>query len=150
MSILNTASSGRFSTDRTMRDYNDDIWHLEPIAARGLMIRTGQAWAARRDAGQGRHKLRRVLVHCRIAWSCACSTSAGQQVAAHDLPECTDGVWHGYLPGCRPGQHYGYRVHGPYDPAKGLRCNPTKLLIDPYARRLQGEFRWHGQCVRLQ
>lgn len=68
--------------------------------------------------------------------------AAGLQVARHDLPDCSDGVWHGYLPGCRPGQRYGFRVHGPYDAAKGLRCNPNKLLIDPYARRLQGEFRW--------
>jgi len=60
-----------------------------------------------------------------------------------DLPERQDGVWHGYLPGCGVGQRYGYRVHGPYDPQKGLRCNPAKLLIDPYARRLAGEFEWH-------
>ena len=62
--------------------------------------------------------------------------------ASHAMPEQTDGVWHGYLPGCAPGQLYGYRVHGPFDAAKGLRCNPRKLLVDPWARRLQGEFRW--------
>jgi len=66
----------------------------------------------------------------------------GAPVARHDLPDCTNGVWHGYLPGCLYGQRYGYRVHGPYDPSRGLRCNPNKLLIDPYARRLQGEFIW--------
>ena len=68
--------------------------------------------------------------------------SQGHQTAAYDLPERSDGVWHGYLPGCGPGQRYGYRVHGPYDPVRGLRCNPQKLLIDPYARRLHGEFCW--------
>jgi len=67
----------------------------------------------------------------------------GQQTAIHDLPGNDDGVWHGYLPGCASGQRYGYRVHGPYDPARGLRCNPAKLLIDPYARRLHGEFQWN-------
>jgi isoamylase len=67
---------------------------------------------------------------------------AGVQVASHDLPDRSNGVWNGYLPGCRAGQHYGYRVHGPFDPERGLRCNPHKLLIDPYARRLHGEFRW--------
>jgi glycogen operon protein len=67
---------------------------------------------------------------------------AGAQVASHNLPDCSDGVWHGYLPDCLDGQRYGYRVHGPYDPERGLRCNPNKLLVDPYARRLQGEFSW--------
>jgi glycogen operon protein len=50
------------------------------------------------------------------------------------LPEVDGFVWHGYLPGVGPGQHYGYRVHGRYDPARGQRCNPAKLLIDPYAK----------------
>ena len=55
------------------------------------------------------------------------------------LPEYDDGVWHGYLPGIGPGQAYGFRVHGPWDPAHGLRCNPAKLLLDPYARAVHGE-----------
>ncbi|MCB1502712.1 MAG: glycogen debranching protein GlgX [Bauldia sp.] len=59
------------------------------------------------------------------------------------LPEFTHEVWHGYLPDVRPGQLYGYRVHGPYDPQNGHRFNPYKLLIDPYAKALQGDIRWH-------
>ena len=59
------------------------------------------------------------------------------------LPEYTHEIWHGYLPEVRPGHLYGYRVHGPYDPQNGHRFNPNKLLIDPYARALQGEIRWH-------
>jgi glycogen operon protein len=59
------------------------------------------------------------------------------------LPAQSDGIWHGFLPGCQPGQRYGYRVHGPWSPRKGLRYNPAKLLIDPYARRLDGEFQWN-------
>lgn len=47
-------------------------------------------------------------------------------------------VWHNYLPGIQPGQRYGYRVYGPYDPARGLRCNPHKLLLDPYAKAIEG------------
>ena len=47
-----------------------------------------------------------------------------------------------HVPGCASGQRYGYRVHGPYDPGSGLRCNPAKLLVDPYARRIDGEFTW--------
>lgn len=58
------------------------------------------------------------------------------------MPECTDEVWHGYLPNAGPGLVYGYRAHGPYDPKRGHRFNPQKLLIDPYARKLLGETRW--------
>jgi isoamylase len=59
------------------------------------------------------------------------------------LPRRTDQIWHGYLDGLCPGQLYGYRVHGPYDPRHGHRFNPHKLLIDPYARQLFGRVRWH-------
>ncbi|MCO1655997.1 glycogen debranching protein GlgX [Pseudonocardia humida] len=59
-----------------------------------------------------------------------------------DLPEREALTWHGYLPRVGPGQRYGYRVHGPYDPANGLRCNPAKLLLDPYAKAVQGRIRW--------
>jgi isoamylase len=58
------------------------------------------------------------------------------------LVEVDGFVHHGYLPNVEPGQRYGYRVHGPYDPAQGLRCNPNKLLIDPYAKALDGPVRW--------
>jgi isoamylase len=55
-----------------------------------------------------------------------------------ELTERTFGVWHGVVPGVTTGQRYGYRVYGPYDPAHGLRCNPAKLLVDPYATRITG------------
>ena len=55
----------------------------------------------------------------------------------------TGDVWHGYLRGVHPGQLYGYRVHGPYEPDHGHRYNPNKLLVDPYARSLFGRVRWH-------
>jgi len=67
----------------------------------------------------------------------------GKQQDIHLLPEQSNGVWHGYLPGCGDGQVYGYRVHGPYSPGDGLRCNPAKLLLDPYAREIVGELEWH-------
>jgi isoamylase len=60
------------------------------------------------------------------------------------LQEQTDHVWHGYFSELRPGQLYGYRVYGPYDPAMGQRFNPQKLLLDPYARALQGDFKWNS------
>jgi len=59
-----------------------------------------------------------------------------------ELPEMTGHSWHGYVPGIGPGQRYGYRVHGPWHPAAGLRCNPNKLLLDPYARAIEGDVRW--------
>jgi isoamylase len=59
-----------------------------------------------------------------------------------DINEQDAMVWHVYLPGVEPGQRYGYRVHGPYDPASGARCNPNKLLLDPYAKAIDGRFDW--------
>jgi glycogen operon protein len=58
------------------------------------------------------------------------------------LPERTDYIWHGYLPGVKPGQLYGYRVHGPFEPAEGHRFNPHKLLLDPYAKAIDGAINW--------
>ncbi|GAA1550288.1 glycogen debranching protein GlgX [Actinomadura kijaniata] len=60
-----------------------------------------------------------------------------------DLQEVDGFVWHCYLPGIMPGQRYGYRVHGPYRPREGHRCNPHKLLLDPYGKAIEGEVRWH-------
>ncbi|GAA3440648.1 glycogen debranching protein GlgX [Planomonospora venezuelensis] len=59
-----------------------------------------------------------------------------------ELPEVDGFVWHGYLPGIMPGQRYGYRVHGPYEPSQGHRCNPAKLLLDPYAKAIEGDLVW--------
>jgi len=70
--------------------------------------------------------------------------SSGQQTQRFYLPSNDDGVWHGFLPGCEPGQQYGYRAHGPWTPETGQRFNPSKLLIDPYARALAGSFKWAG------
>ncbi|WP_434085302.1 glycogen debranching protein GlgX [Mycolicibacterium goodii] len=58
------------------------------------------------------------------------------------LPEVDGFVWHGFIPNIEPGQRYGYRVHGPYDPAAGHRCNPNKLVLDPYAKAIDGQFTW--------
>ncbi|WP_292981591.1 glycogen debranching protein GlgX [Mycobacterium sp.] len=59
------------------------------------------------------------------------------------LNEVDGFVWHGFLPTVEPGQRYGYRVHGPYNPAEGHRCNANKLLLDPYAKAIDGNFEWH-------
>jgi len=67
------------------------------------------------------------------------ATSASSTIR---LTERKDMVWHCYLPDVRPGQLYGYRVHGPYDPARGMRFNPSKVLLDPYARAIGRDVRW--------
>ncbi|HTV98887.1 MAG TPA: glycogen debranching protein GlgX [Streptosporangiaceae bacterium] len=62
------------------------------------------------------------------------------------LEEIDAFVWHAYLPGIGPGQRYGYRVHGPWAPEHGQRCNPAKLLIDPYAKAIEGQVQWNQAC----
>ncbi|WP_448639416.1 hypothetical protein [Geodermatophilus sp. URMC 63] len=59
------------------------------------------------------------------------------------LTEVDADIWHAYLPGVGPGQRYGYRVTGDFDPARGRRCNPAKLLVDPYAKAIAGQVHWH-------
>jgi glycogen operon protein len=70
------------------------------------------------------------------------STSATTENHRIELKEQTDQVWHCYLPECLPGQLYGYRVHGPFDPGQGHRFNPHKLLLDPYAKLIGRDVRW--------
>ena len=74
---------------------------------------------------------------------CLFDAVSGRETDRHSLRQRSGDIWHDTLPGLSSGQHYGYRVHGPYEPELGLRCNPHKLLIDPYARRLDGGFEWH-------
>lgn len=62
------------------------------------------------------------------------------------LDEVDGYVWHGYLPDVGPGQRYGYRVHGPWAPQHGHRCNPAKLLLDPYAKAIDGDVDWDPAC----
>jgi isoamylase len=73
---------------------------------------------------------------------CLFDPKGKREVERITLREQTDQVWHCYLPDARPGLLYGYRVHGPYDPAKGLRFNARKLLLDPYAKSIVGAVRW--------
>ncbi|WP_424934533.1 glycogen debranching protein GlgX [Amaricoccus macauensis] len=74
---------------------------------------------------------------------CLFDANGRRETARIPLPEYTHEVWHGYLPEVRPGQLYGYRVHGPYEPQSGHRFNPNKLLLDPYAKQFNTEIRWH-------
>lgn len=73
---------------------------------------------------------------------CLYDDEAKTEIARHDLPDMQGGIWFGFLPGVKPGQVYGYRVHGPWEPESGHRFNPAKLLLDPYARELRGDMQW--------
>src|SRR5579884_3392956 len=73
---------------------------------------------------------------------CLFDESGERELTRIELPEYTDEVWHGYLPDARAGTTYGYRVHGPYDPRRGHRFNPNKLLLDPYAKQIVGQLKW--------
>jgi isoamylase len=79
-------------------------------------------------------------------WVELCLFDDGGEETRVELPETVASVWHGYLPDVRPGQRYGFRVHGPWDPTRGLLTNPAKLLLDPYSKAVEGRFDWHGSC----
>jgi glycogen operon protein len=73
---------------------------------------------------------------------CIFDFATDQELQRIVLPEYTNQIWHGYVPELSPGTRYGYRVHGPYEPEKGHRFNPNKLVLDPYAVSMVGELRW--------
>ncbi len=73
---------------------------------------------------------------------CLFEPTGRREIARLELPQCTDEVWHGYLPEVRPGLLYGFSASGPYSPEEGHRFNPNKLLLDPYAKGLSGEVKW--------
>jgi len=77
---------------------------------------------------------------------CLFDTSGKIETDRIELPEYTDQIFHGWIEGVGPGDAYGYRVHGPYEPDAGHRFNPNKLLLDPYARAHTGELKWDPAC----
>jgi glycogen operon protein len=84
--------------------------------------------------------------HASAVELCLFDANGERELERIALPEYTDEIWHGYLEGAAPGLVYGYRVHGPYEPEQGHRFNPNKLLIDPYARELNGSLTWDPAC----
>ena len=80
--------------------------------------------------------------HAQKVELCLFDSQGRRELERIELPERTEDVWHGYLNDVSPGQLYGYRVHGPYEPEHGHRFNANKLLLDPYARRLAGRLVW--------
>jgi len=102
----------------------------------------GQPWPLGATWDGGGVNFALFSAHAEKVELCLFDADAAHEIARIVLPECTDQVWHAYLPDARPGQAYGYRVFGPYEPEAGHRFNPHKLLMDPYARAFGGTFRW--------
>ena len=106
-----------------------------------LLSGTSSALGAQWD-GRGTH-FSVFAEHAEKVELCIFDHSGRHQVARLDMPECSHGVWSGYLPNAQPGTQYGYRVYGPYEPKNGHRFNHHKLLLDPYARQTSGILKWH-------
>ncbi|GAA5142354.1 glycogen debranching protein GlgX [Prosthecobacter algae] len=85
--------------------------------------------------------------HAQKVELCLFDSAEGGQETRIELPECTNQIWHGFVPGLAPGQLYGYRVHGPYEPEKGHRFNPHKLLLDPYAKAIGRPLKAWDPCL---
>ncbi|HTT53077.1 MAG TPA: glycogen debranching protein GlgX [Streptosporangiaceae bacterium] len=112
---------------------------MEPVAQDALVWPGGSYPLGATYDGVGTNFALFSEVAERVELCLLAEDGAETRVPLHEV----DGfVWHGYLPGIGPGQRYGYRVHGPYDPAAGHRCNPAKLLLDPYAKAIEGSVTW--------
>jgi isoamylase len=84
-----------------------------------------------------------VALYSSVATAVELSTfDAGGAESVHPLAMADSDIWHGFVPGVEPGQEYGFRVSGPYSPSTGARCNPSKLLLDPYGRSVTGNLVW--------
>lgn len=107
-------------------------------------LETGRAWPLGATADGGGVNFALFSAHATRVELCIFNHDGSCEVTRLPLPARTGDVWHGYLEGVEPGLIYGYRVHGPYEPDHGHRFNPHKLLLDPYARDIVGEFRWRN------
>ena len=100
--------------------------------------------------GRARESISRCFRSLPSRWNCACSTAPGASERRIRIRERTNGAWHIYVPDIGPGQLYGYRVHGPYVPESGLRFNPNKLLLDPYAKAIGRPLTWADELFGYQ
>src|SRR5689334_1836357 len=128
-------------------------WHLTPFGIRSTMFKDlkegkphprGASWD-----GRGTN-FAIFSAHATKVEVCIFDGEGRRELERITLPEYTDQVWHGYLPGIRPGTPYGYRVHGPYEPTVGHRFNPNKLLLDPYASAHMGDLQWNPALFGYQ
>lgn len=112
----------------------------------GMRLRQGQPWplgaTVQRDGAASTVNFAVFSERAQRVELCLFDPTGRHETARMDLPEATDGVFHGLLPHAGAGTVYGYRVHGARDARRGDRFNPAKLLLDPYARALAGQFKW--------
>ena len=119
----------------------DNSNRLQPYQVRaGLPYPRGASWD-----GQGVN-FAVFSAHATKVELCLFDRFGKEEIQRIELPEFTDQIWHGYVLGLWPGAVYGFRVHGPYEPEKGHRFNPNKLLLDPYARSHVGSLIWNDAC----
>jgi isoamylase len=116
----------------------ETIKHLE--IREGLPHPRGATWD-----GQGVN-FALFSAHATKVELCLFDQAGKEELRRIELPEFTDEIWHGYVSGLCPGTVYGFRVHGPYEPDRGHRFNPNKLLLDPYARQHVGQLQWDDAC----
>jgi isoamylase len=112
------------------------------LQRRPEQLETGRPYPLGATADIGGINFAVFSAHAERIELCLFDPSGRREIARLTLPDCTDEVFHGYLPNARPGQLYGYRAYGPYEPENGHRFNPNKLLLDPYATQLAGAIRW--------
>ncbi len=128
---------GPVVTDSSRRSAPAPAVHSRRKVEAGTDVRLGARW----DGSGTNFAL--FSAHATKVELCLFDAQGRRETDRIELPEFTHQVWHGYLPEVRPGQLYGYRVHGPHAPEAGHRFNPAKLLLDPYALAHRGALRWH-------
>ncbi len=115
---------------------------LTPERVSGLEVTPGRAWPMGPSiVGEGVN-FAVFSAHATKIEICLFSDDGRTELGRIALPERDGDVWHGHIAGIGPGTRYGLRVHGPYEPQRGHRFNPHKLLLDPYARQIEGKLRW--------
>ena len=107
-----------------------------------IAIEVGQPYPLGATVVDGGVNFALFSAHAQKVELCLFDPQCEKEIARVALPDCTNQVWHGFIPGLEAGALYGYRVYGPFEPKRGHRFNPRKLLIDPYAKQLSREFVW--------
>ncbi len=112
-------------------------------------IETGHGMRLGANVEEGGVNFALFSAHAQSVELCLFDPTGSMEIARLTLPQNTNEIWHGFVPGLKAGALYGYRVHGPYDPENGHRFNANKLLVDPYARGFPRRSRQIRRAFRL-